>query len=322
MRLSSALALVAIVSGKALAAINCTVAAPTLTKRLCESNACPVHQTVVRGDNIHAACRAYCSTDDEPWVKLYDGTYVLATKETLSGCRNFCQPYSIQGASLFLLLLLLPLPPFFFRLPRCKEAPVSCHHSSLKPRSTIPIPLAPEPAPGRAIAAKCNIPFASTPSVPAVGLARRSRAMAAAARSFNSTLHARSTNTTLYSRSVNGTLYARGVNSSDTANIPAGIFPPNLNRRAVNSTTLAARVGSWNSVRPRSASVERAMNSTVASRAQGHAEMNAVAAKAAPAPVAPVKRSLNDPAFRNGSWTGEKVVRRSPRVLRKLRFWA
>ncbi|KAK4444581.1 hypothetical protein QBC34DRAFT_474538 [Podospora aff. communis PSN243] len=314
MHLTSALAVLAIVSGRALAAINCTVAAPTLSKRLCESNACPVHQTVVRGDNIHAACRAYCSTDDEPWVKLYDGTYVLATKETLSGCRNFCQPYSIMG------------------LPRCKDAPVSCHHTSLKPRSTTPIPLAPEPAPGAAIAAKCNLPFSSTPSIPAVGLARRSRAMAAArASNMNSTLYTRGVNSTLSVRTLNSTVSARGVNSSDVSEhvkIPAGIFPPTIHRRrtALNTTTLAARkAGSWSSV-PRSPSVERALNATLAARApypRGHAEMNHDAAKKVEGKKLEVKkRSLNDPAFRNGSWTGEAVVRRSPRVLRKLRFWA
>lgn len=62
---SSALTLALLCSGQALASLNCTVAAPTLTKRLCESDACAAYDTVEAGANLHAACRADCSTDDE-----------------------------------------------------------------------------------------------------------------------------------------------------------------------------------------------------------------------------------------------------------------
>lgn len=65
MQLALSLAVLAVLCGQALASLNCTVAARTLTKRLCESNSCPVFQTVARGEILHAACRADCSTDNE-----------------------------------------------------------------------------------------------------------------------------------------------------------------------------------------------------------------------------------------------------------------
>ncbi|KAK5655625.1 hypothetical protein OQA88_5556 [Cercophora sp. LCS_1] len=143
---SSALTLALLCSGQALASLNCTVAAPTLTKRLCESDACAAYDTVEAGANLHAACRADCSTDDDPWLKLYDGTYVRASSATVSGCRYFCQPYNVLG------------------LPRCHEEAGSAKpdcSSTLKPRSPVPIPLAPEAAPLPAIASLCNLPVSS-----------------------------------------------------------------------------------------------------------------------------------------------------------------
>jgi hypothetical protein len=65
MQLTSALVLASVLSGKALGALNCTVAAPSLTKRLCESDSCPVYARVASGSEVLAACRADCSTDEE-----------------------------------------------------------------------------------------------------------------------------------------------------------------------------------------------------------------------------------------------------------------
>lgn len=77
---SSALTLALLCSGQALASLNCTVVAPTLTKRLCESDACAAYDTVEAGANLHAACRADCSTDDEcvsvfSWLHSITNTY-------------------------------------------------------------------------------------------------------------------------------------------------------------------------------------------------------------------------------------------------------
>jgi len=52
-------------AGQVTASLNCTVIAPTLTKRLCEADSCPAYDTVSAGVSLHAACRADCSTDDE-----------------------------------------------------------------------------------------------------------------------------------------------------------------------------------------------------------------------------------------------------------------
>lgn len=63
---SSTLALALLsATGQAAASLNCTVIAPTLTKRLCEADSCPAYDTISAGVSLHAACRADCSTDDE-----------------------------------------------------------------------------------------------------------------------------------------------------------------------------------------------------------------------------------------------------------------
>jgi len=132
---------------------------------------------------------------------------------------------------------------------------------------------------------------------------------------------------------VNGTLYTRGVNSTDLP-VPAGIFPPTIRGRApfLNATdgiaarngnlTAAASVGGWSSVAKRAP--DGALNSTLVA---GAPYVNSTETKEATigvqGRVEAEKRSLSDPAFRNGSWSGDGAVgRRSPRVMRKLKFWA
>jgi hypothetical protein len=62
--LTLALAIVPLV-GQALASLNCTVVAPTVTLRECEWEGCAARATAKAGDVLHAGCRADCSTKDE-----------------------------------------------------------------------------------------------------------------------------------------------------------------------------------------------------------------------------------------------------------------
>jgi len=51
--------------GQALASLNCTVVANTVTLRECEWDECAPRATAVAGDVLHAGCRADCSSLDE-----------------------------------------------------------------------------------------------------------------------------------------------------------------------------------------------------------------------------------------------------------------
>ncbi|OAA59593.1 hypothetical protein SPI_05791 [Niveomyces insectorum RCEF 264] len=92
----TAFALLAAAAGTARASLNCTVVAPVVTLRDCEWDGCAAHATATAGAVLHAGCRADCSTQDDPWLKLYDGTYVR-TNDALANCRYFCEPYAITG---------------------------------------------------------------------------------------------------------------------------------------------------------------------------------------------------------------------------------
>lgn len=81
----------------AIASLNCTVVAPTVTMRDCEWDDCRVHATATAGAVLHAGCRADCSTLDTPWLRLYDGSYVRAGGAELANCRYFCKPYAVAG---------------------------------------------------------------------------------------------------------------------------------------------------------------------------------------------------------------------------------
>jgi hypothetical protein len=63
----TALALIAIplFVEQAAASLNCTLAAPVITKRYCEWDGCQAYATAAAGEVLHAGCRADCSTDEE-----------------------------------------------------------------------------------------------------------------------------------------------------------------------------------------------------------------------------------------------------------------
>lgn len=49
----------------ALASLNCTIIAPSVTQRYCEWERCQPHATATAGQIVHAGCRADCSTEEE-----------------------------------------------------------------------------------------------------------------------------------------------------------------------------------------------------------------------------------------------------------------
>ncbi|KAF2841889.1 hypothetical protein M501DRAFT_1013273 [Patellaria atrata CBS 101060] len=150
----------AVLVGQAAASLNCTVTAPTVTQRYCEWEGCQVFATAVANKTIHAGCRADCSTNEDPWFQLYDGSF-LRTNE-LSGCRYHCLPYAITGKPLPLTplssTLSIPKQEYFLLfqgLPYCWEernlpSPTNCAASSSSGlASAIPAygTLGPEPPP-------------------------------------------------------------------------------------------------------------------------------------------------------------------------------
>ncbi|KAF2474919.1 uncharacterized protein BDR25DRAFT_311317 [Lindgomyces ingoldianus] len=97
MKLATILASAPFIAHQVLASLNCTVVAPTLTQKFCEWDGCQSYATATAGQIVHAGCRADCSTEQEPWLQLYDGSFIRATNETLKGCRYHCKPYAITG---------------------------------------------------------------------------------------------------------------------------------------------------------------------------------------------------------------------------------
>ncbi|TPX16476.1 uncharacterized protein E0L32_003770 [Thyridium curvatum] len=146
-------------AGQALASLNCTVVSPTLTKRYCEWDGCQAYETAVASDIVHAGCRADCDTNEDPWLKLYDGSYIRAAdKDTIKDCRYHCVPFPITG------------------LPHCyeeagKRAPTNCADSSASGlASKIPAPqtLGTEPPPFSDIVTKCSLGTAKRTAAPLV----------------------------------------------------------------------------------------------------------------------------------------------------------
>ncbi|GAB1313757.1 hypothetical protein MFIFM68171_03967 [Madurella fahalii] len=84
-------------AGQAVATLNCIAIRSTLVKRQCEFDACPAvgHATV--GEILSADCLADCSTENDPWLKLTDGTYVRATSASVIGCRSGSEPYPVAS---------------------------------------------------------------------------------------------------------------------------------------------------------------------------------------------------------------------------------
>ncbi|KAK1750169.1 hypothetical protein QBC47DRAFT_125866 [Echria macrotheca] len=287
-----------LLSGQALGLLSCTVVAPTLTKRLCEADSCQAYDTIAAGSILHAACRADCSTDDDPWLKLYDGTFVRAHSAAVAGCRYSCQPYAVLG------------------LPRCHEQagaakPASCTAAALKPAH--PVPQAAEP-----IVARCNQTLAvSTPQRRVV----RSRVFAP--RYINGTFSAgpvvNTTGTHIQARSeiVNAT---QTINSTSTEHASPDVVRrapfPMLNATAHVNATLAARgvtnttlnvvtARAHGAVLPRDLSV---LNGTVAGVHGLHVRNETAPASAGP------KRFVNG-TFSGSAGRTPPVVRRIPQLL-------
>ncbi|KAK3373124.1 hypothetical protein B0T24DRAFT_622167 [Lasiosphaeria ovina] len=143
---------VSLLAGQASASLSCTVVPPTLSKRLCEFDACPAYDTATAGQVLRAACVADCSTADDLWLKLYDGTFVRANDATLQGCRSFCEPRSVTD--------------IMAELPRCHVAagvskPASCAGPSVSQLTAKPTPVDEAPPPLMAVAARCNSPLSA-----------------------------------------------------------------------------------------------------------------------------------------------------------------
>ncbi|KAK0742575.1 hypothetical protein B0T21DRAFT_409375 [Apiosordaria backusii] len=114
----------ALLCGQSIASVHCTVVQPDLVKRMCEFDNCPSIGYVKRGQLIHAACLADCSTLEDPWVKLFDDTFIRAKAYNLKDCHTFGKDAAIRD------------------LPRChsldsRPKPTDCAIVSTSPLSRL-----------------------------------------------------------------------------------------------------------------------------------------------------------------------------------------
>ncbi|KAK3377507.1 hypothetical protein B0H63DRAFT_546961 [Podospora didyma] len=207
MKVLTVLGSAAILTGQVAASLNCTVMLPALTKRLCEFDSCPAFGTATAGEVIHAGCVADCSSADDPWLKLHDGTFVQASDATLQGCQNFCEASSINT------------------LPRCHQLtglpkPTNCSASLMVQLALIdknPTPLGAEMPPTKILAAKCSLPWTGVGGIVSryTLLHNRTTTVATLHNRTMTERHNRTTTAAIHNRTVETTTTSSLINNTD-----------------------------------------------------------------------------------------------------------